>query len=105
MKSRSGKLVERLAIIDEQSTKSFVDEKIIATVDVPNEDCFEEDYTLVTLSHLSSDISGKRVNDFSIRGLNRDTWIYLPSVLTHPCLPDTSEEMVSADIIKIFPQL
>ena len=74
-------------------------------LEVPETDCFNEEDTLVTVSHLSSDIKGKRVNNLSIRGLTKDTWIHLPSVLTHSCLPDTGEEMADADIIKSFPHL
>ena len=74
-------------------------------LEVPETDCFNEEDTLVTVSHLSSDIKGKRVNNLSIRGLTKDTWIHLPSVLTHPCLPNTSEVIARADIIKKFPHL
>ena len=60
---------------------------------------------MTTLARFSSKFTGVRVNNLTIRGLNKEQWIELPSVLTHPGLPDTRDEISGPELVAQLPHV
>ena len=89
-----------LAIIDEQSSDSFIDEKVLQHLNVPEINLKPNTYTLSTLSQISSQVNGSAVTGLRVRGINSNEWIRLPSTLTHPSIPDTRNEVATPSIVR-----
>ena len=101
LRSSNGKTtLDCLAIIDEQSTHTFVDERVINLLDVPKENVKDNCYSLTTLERLNTTIKGSTVSGLEVKGLKTTKWIKLPPSLTHPDLPDTSAETAGPDLVR-----
>ena len=92
--------LECLAIIDEQSSHTFIDERLVELLEVPEEDLYENNYTLTTLERLQTCIHGLKVNKLEVKATSGGNWIKLPPVLTHPGLPDTSSETAEPELVR-----
>ena len=103
IRSASGtKMLECLAIIDEQSSHSFIDKRLVELLGVPNEDVRENNYTLNTLERLETRINGLKVSKLEVKSSSGGQWIKLPPVLTHPGLPDTSSETAEPGLVRKY---
>ena len=96
--SRSSKTLRCYAILDEQSTTSFIDPKVVDFFDV---DFPVRDYHVRTLVTLDSVVTGKEVSGLKMSGVNVDKpkMISLPSVLTSDFIPNCKEEIATPDIV------
>ena len=103
VRASNGISVKCFAIIDEQSNQTFVDTRLVESLSVPKEDLQDETYTMSTLSQLSPSVTGKRIINLAVKGTNRDTWLPLPPVLTHPGLPDTRDEVCTSKVLASSP--
>ncbi|KAG1697676.1 hypothetical protein GQR58_005904 [Nymphon striatum] len=90
------KVIQGYAILDEQSTNSFMDPIVL---DKLNIEAPSHQYCLNTLSGLKSDISGKIVDGLEVSGILENKWYGLSKVLTNPFIPDTRKEVATPDII------
>ena len=103
MRSTSGQdTLKCLAIIDEQSNKSFIDQRLVDLLKIPEQDTHENTYTLTTLESFKSIFDGLRVDNLEVKAVSGGKWIKLPPVLTHPGLPDTSSEVAGPDLVRKF---
>ena len=103
IRSASGtKMLECLAIIDEQSSHSFIDKRLVELLEVPDADVRKHDYTLNTLERLETRIKGLKVNKLEVKSSSGGRWIKLPPVLTHPGLPDTSSETAEPGLVRKY---
>ena len=115
LRANNGHEVSVFAIIDEQSTQTFLDNELLAQLGITESNCEKSNYTMSTLAQVSSQFSGARLTGLKVRGLCRDNWIELPPVLTHPGLPDTRDEACDPETVlqfdhiekyaKFFPEL
>ena len=76
--SGSGTEIVILAIIDEQSNQAFLDQSVLAPLNIPAQDLTEAGYSICTLSKLSSRVTGSRVKNLKVRGVNKSEWIAIP---------------------------
>ena len=88
-----------LAIIDEQSNRSFIDEYAIKKLNISPECLNPNNYTLTTLSQTSS-FDCVIVEGLEVKGIKKSKWLKLPPTLSHPALPDAKSETSSPDIVK-----
>ena len=102
LQANNGQEITVFAIIDEQSTQTFLDSEIFSQLGVPKSNYEEAAYTMSTLARVSSKFSGVRVTGLKVRGISRDKWIELPPVLTHPGLPDTRDEACDPETVARF---
>ena len=92
----SADVLRGLCILDEQSNASFCDMKFIQYLGPP---VVHEDYTLSTMNG-SIKVSGYSVSGLEVKGVQEEDFYQLPPLLSHPELPDTSEEAATRDIVK-----
>ena len=85
-----------LAIVDEQSTFCFADPEVMV---LPVKSA-PHTYNLRTLSGLSTQVSGFRLNGLEVRGAKEKKWFAMPTVLTNECIPDTRKEMATTEIVR-----
>ena len=97
--------IKGLCIIDEQSNRTFVDEHALGALKISSENLQPHDYKISTLSRTESSIAGAIVDGLEVRGIQKNSWISLPSSLTHPSLPDTREETSSPETVRAHPHL
>ena len=93
-------VIKCLAIIDEQSNNTFVDEKIVKLLKVPSSNIEKNQYTLTTLEQLKSTVDGSIIAGLEVKGVRKPNWIKLPPSLTHSSLPDTSDEAADPSIVR-----
>ena len=105
IQSSSGRTLKCLAILDEQSTRTFVDERVIELLGVPSENCVSNTYTLSTMEQLSTDIEGYLVSNLQVRSAKGGKWIQLPPSLTHPSIPNTAAEAAGPEIVRQHPHI
>ena len=98
--SDGGKQLDCLAVIDEQSTHTFVDERIMKLLKVPVSSITERPYRLQTMNQLDSVVPGKEISGLEVRGIAERKWLRLPPSLSHPGLPDTRSEMASPTAVR-----
>ena len=91
------KTIQCLAIIDEQSTYCFADTEIKEALPVSAQ---PHVYNLRTLSGLTTEVSGFRLNGLQVRGVGQKKWYTMPTVLTNDCIPDTRHEMATPEIVR-----
>ena len=91
--------VSCLAIIDEQSNNTFVDERIIKMLNISPSLVKSNEYVLTTLEQLKSTIQGSIIDGLEVKGVQKKNWIELPPALTHPGLPDTRSETSDSSIV------
>ena len=88
-----------LAVIDEQSNNTFIDEKIIDILKVDSSRIENNTYTLTTMEQMKSTYDGNLVHDLEVKGIEKKHWILLPPTLTHPAIPDTSAEATDSRVV------
>ena len=84
-------------IIDEQSSSSFIDPKV---VDFLNLDYEEVDYELTTLNGLRTSTHGRLVKGLYVEGVREKGGIHLPPLFTNDFIPDSSGEVATPDMVK-----
>ena len=101
IRARDGGMeLECLAIVDEQSSHTFVDERVIGILQVPHSSVAERRYRLTTVNKLDSLVDGQEVSGLEVRGLREEKWLQLPPSLSHPGLPDTRSEMATPAAVR-----
>ena len=100
IKSSNGNTLTCVAIVDDQSVRTFIDPKVIEALKIPPEDVVSRDYFLRTLEGLNSLIEGSLVFDLEVRGVNERSWFKLTPALTNPNIPDTTLEMATPSKVK-----
>ena len=101
IRTRGGDMeLDCLAIIDEQSSHTFVDERILEILQVSPSNVAERRYRLTTVQKLDSLVDGKEVSGLEVRGIGEENWLQLPPSLSHPGLPDTRSEMATPAVVR-----
>ena len=95
-----GKSLKCLAIIDEQSNNTFIDENVVDLLKVPSSNIKRNKYVLTTLDQLKSTVDGSIVSGLEVKGIKKTDWIDLPPSFTHSGLPDTSGEAADPDLVR-----
>ena len=90
-----------LCIVDEQSNASFCDKRIIEYFNAP---AVLEDYSLSTLNGTIK-VAGRSVSGLQVKGSVGNMFIDLTPLLTHPDLPDTSQEVATQDVVLAHPHI
>ena len=90
------KIVNCLCIIDEQSNASFCAPILPEALGCNST---EGEYILSTMSSSGAIVRGSRVRNLEVKGFNESNWIPLPELLSHPSIPDTSEELATRDVV------
>ena len=90
-----------LAIVDEQSSSTFIDERLLSIIDVPKCNMAKTDYNLTTLQSLKTRVEGVTVSNLRVKGLHSKKWINLPKVYTHSGLPDTRAEAAGPETVRM----
>lgn len=90
------------AILDDQSTSSFVDPKVAEYFKVSSP---ASDYTLKTLAGSSTTVRGIILKDLSVRGVNENTKFKLPTVSTNPFIPDCKAEVATPGLVRCHPSI
>ena len=93
------KSVRCYAIIDEQSTRSFMLPDLAEALGVGGTDI---DFSLNTLNGLSVNLQGKLVCGLKIKGVSEIKTYDLPSVTTIDFIPDCKAEVASPQVVKSF---
>ena len=98
--SPDGPIVRCLAIIDEQSTHTFVDDQLIGLLGVPQSNIKANRYSLTTLERLNTVVDGSIVSGVRVKGAEYGKWIALPPTYTHPGLPDSRSEAAGPETVR-----
>ena len=86
--------MEALAIIDEQSKNTFIDQKLLSMLKIDERDTEPVSYCLTTLDRLETPVEGSKVVGISVQALDSGSTSFpLPPSYTHPHLPDASSEV------------
>ena len=96
--SQSSRTLRCYAILDEQSTTSFVDPKVVSFFDV---DVPSVSYHVRTLVTLDTPVHGKQLSGLKVRGVNQKKAISLPPVLTSNFIPDCKEEIATPETVAL----
>lgn len=96
------KTLTGLAIIDEQSTTSFVDPYVLDFFGIASENY---DYTLSTLLKHCAKVQGRKVTGLSVSEAGQDSFYLLPEMLSNDSIPDTREEMATREDVRRLPHL
>ena len=96
----NGETLNCLGILDEQSSHSFIDERVISLLNIPECDKIANSYSLKTLEQLSTTFNGYTVSNLEIKGVYGRNWLNLPPCFSHPSLPDTSHEIASPEMVR-----
>ena len=105
LKHRSSpKTVACLAILDEQSTRSFVISRVVNEFEL---DSPSVRYSIRTLSGLTADIDGRAVSGLKVKGTHTASkkWFNLPLLLTSALIPDTRHERATREIVERLPHI
>ena len=100
--SFSDKKMTTYAILDDQSTTSFVDPKVIQFFGVSGK---PYTYTLVTLLGLKSHMEGQIIEGLTIRGIKEKKTYQLPPMISNESIPDTKSEVASPAMVEAHPHL
>ena len=98
--SEPHKVVKCLIMVDEQSRKTFVDEKLITLLDLHHVEC---SYQLETLAGLSTEVDGSIVGGLQVRGYQMETWHDVPPALTGGHIPDSRAERATRPVVECIP--
>ena len=90
------------AIVDDQSSSSFVDPSVIQFFEM---NAPVQDYLLTTLHGSKSKIQGQLVSGLKIRGVGQPRNFTLPDLLTNDFIPDTKSEVASPLLVKKYPHI
>ena len=86
--------MKALAIIDEQSKNTFVDQRLLSMLNVHERDMESVSYCLTTLDRFETPVEGKKVAGISVQALESNSESFLlPPSYTHAHLPDASSEV------------
>lgn len=100
--SVSEKKLLTYAILDDQSSTSFVDPSVIHYFDAP---VTSKDYSLITLQGMSTQIRGHVVDNLVIKGINCNQSFKLPPLLTNNAIPNTKNEVASPKDVEAHPHI
>ena len=100
--TQTGKSTKCYAIVDEQSSRSFI---LPALADILEVDGTDVDYTLTTMNGLKNFTSGKKIEGLHIKGENEIKSYALPPVVTNSFIPDCTNEVATPDIIGAHPHV
>ena len=99
---KSGEVLRGLGILDEQSNASFCDESVMRFFKA---EAVQEDYDLNTLNG-KLHVKGWTVSGLEVRGFQQTgEFIPLPSLFTHPSLPNTRNEVATSEVVKLHPHI
>ena len=90
------KFLSCLAIVDEQSTSSFADPKVVSLF---GKEFPHVTYSLVTMNGYQCDMTGCRISGLNVRGKGEKSVFNLPNLLTSPHIPNTKDEIASPAIV------
>jgi hypothetical protein len=90
------------AIIDDQSSNTFIDDDLMVELGVPTETIR---YTLTTLDRCKTTKHGRRAHGLQVRGLQCADIYSLPPVMTSDMIPDCLSEVVSPEAVRAVPHL
>ena len=94
--SGSSKSLRCYAILDEQSSSSFVDPRV---VDYFSLEPPERKYIIKTLTGLETTVSGMEVQGLKVKGINQKKIIHMPTVMTNEFIPNCKGEVATPDIV------
>ena len=89
-------------IVDEQSSTSFVDPKVVEHFNLSFP---VQDYTLTTLSGLNTSSQGMLVEGLFVKGVKERSGINLPVVLTNDSIPNSKNEIAAPNIVRVHHQI
>lgn len=89
------------ALIDEQSSSSFVDPHVAEFFGIKSP---VMSYKLTTISNVKETVSGILVEGLRIKGVGEKKSFPLPAVFTNEYLPDSRAEVATPEIVSSFPQ-
>ena len=98
----SNKSVRCYAILDEQSSRTFITPALADELRVDGTDI---DYSLNTMNGLRSHATGKEITGLRIRGYNEIKSYALPPVVTNEFIPNCIEEAATPEIVRTYPQV
>ena len=100
--SKSGKSVKCYAILDEQSSRSFISPALAELLDVGGTHI---DYSLNTMNGLKSFTSGKLIDGLRIRGNNQMKTYSLPPLVTNEFIPNCLDEVATPEAVASHPHV
>ena len=95
--SKSNLSLRCFCIVDEQSSSSFIDPKVL---DFFGSSFPIQEYTLSTLTGLKTTTTGRLVSGFKVKGVNEKRTISLPPMFTNPHIPDCRLEIASPEVVR-----
>ena len=96
------KYVKCFAIIDEQSDSSFIHPALIDQLKIKSKFI---DYTITTLSQLSTRMSGRTARGLTVKGFREDRVFKLPELLEAAFIPDSTSEVCTREDAQGIPAL
>jgi len=96
---KSSKSLRCYAIIDEQSSSSFVDPEVVKYFGLDFPTC---EYKIKTLTGLDTTIEGKQVEGCRIRGVNMKKFFSLPLLMTNDFIPNCRDEVATPEIVSRY---
>ena len=98
--------VTGLAMLDTQSLSTFIDQKVLTALDVPQHKVHPVTYSLTTLDRLQTKVDTQLVQGLSVQALQaHKPAIRLPDALVHHGLPDASGDVGSISQVLSFPHI
>ena len=94
--SKSNKILRCYAILDEQSSSTFVDTKVATffNLNLPM-----RSYTIRTMSGLKTSTAGMEIRGLKVKGVNQKKLISLPNFMTNDHFPDARCEIATPAIV------
>ena len=89
-------VVECIAMLDCQAWTSFCVKELAEKLDLPAP---HANYTLGTLSNLSTFMKGHQVSGLKVRNPNGGDWIYLPPLFTNEFIPEVRAKRATREIV------
>ena len=98
--------MKALAILDEQSLNTFVDEKLLSLLEISDDDMEPVSFSLTTLDRFETPVEGHKVRGITVQSLsNQGDAILLPPAYTHPNIPDVGQETATRETVASIPHL
>ena len=98
--SLTGSSVRCYAIIDEQSSRSFILPSLADELGVTGADI---DYSLTTMHGLTTSTAGSVIDGLTIKGVNQGRSYNLPPVISNQFIPNCIDEVATPDVVKAHP--
>ena len=99
---KPGKNLRCYAILDEQSSSTFVDPKVAEFFNYTGP---IQDYSLRTLTGSCTSTQGIRIKGLQIKGANERKRLSLPPVLTNEFIPSSKQEIATRDVVLSHPNI